>query len=437
MVRARAVPSAGHDASAAEPSAAEADADAAATGVLYVPPAPTAAAAIAAAADDLPPLRVWEAPDRREGGEFPLWLGADGRADRVVVLVEGFDLYNRYSATDALRLIGPAGDALRAAGVDVLVVDFPDSHLAPDALAPRVARAVRAASAAAGGRDVAVACLSAGGLAARWALVAAEEAGAPLPARTVVFLDTPHRGARVNPALQALVLRYGKRADRDALSSEAARALLAEAITDPAAQVTWLRVGVPPAHRLVPAECRPTAERHDAFFGRLRGLNDRGGYPKRCRLVAVANSSRGAGGPGPAAAESSRDCLLRMWLPWGCGWTLPAAAADRAAGSVMPRVYAEQFRVNYPLGLAGAYLRGAPTFLPNASALDAGPGEAPPFDAWYARPDGLQPLAHDRVDPGAAAFAVRELLRPGTWEKPAPAVAADETAPFPPARRRQ
>ena len=151
----------------------------------------------------------------------------------------------------------------------------------------------------------------------------------------------------------------------------------------------------------------------------------------------MANSSRRAAAPGSSAATAaSPACLLRMWLPWGCGWTLPAAAADRAAGSVMPRVYAEQFRVNYPLGLAGAYLRGAPTFLPNASALDAGPGEAPPFDAWYARPDGLEPLAHDRVDPGAAAFAVRELLRPGTWDASAPAAAGGETAPFPPARRR-
>ena len=46
-------------------------------------------------------------------------------------------------------------------------------------------------------------------------------------------------------------------------------------------------------YRMLPKVWREAAERHEAFFGRLRGLNDRRGYPKRCRLVAVANSSRG------------------------------------------------------------------------------------------------------------------------------------------------
>jgi hypothetical protein len=71
----------------------------------------------------------------------------------------------------------------------------------------------------------------------------------------------------------------------------------------------------------------------------------------------------------------------------------------------------DRFLVRYPLGLAGAYLRSAPTFLPSESALDAAPDETPPFAAWYARPDDLPPLAHDDIDPGAARFVVRELLR--------------------------
>jgi hypothetical protein len=403
-IRATATPTQRHDASATDREAAAADADGAVFGVIDVP---MGAAPVTSA--DLPTLRVWEAPDRHVEG-FPLWLGRDGRADRIVVLVEGFDLYNRYSATDGLRLIGAAGDALRAAGLDILVVDFPDSHRAPDVLATRVAEAIRAASAAAGGRPVAVAGLSAGGLAARWALVAAEEANAPLPVHTLLFLDTPHRGANLNPALQALVLKYGKRSDREALGSDAAHALLTLAITDPATQVRYRSVGVWPANRAVPVECRPTSALHDAFFTRLRALNDRGGYPRRCRLVAIANSSRSAG----AAEERT---LMRMWVPWGGGWTLPAAAADRAPGSLLPRLYAEQFAIQYPLGLAGAYLNAAPTFLPSASALDAEQGEIPLFDAWYARGDGQGPaLAHDEVDPGAGAFAVRELLRPGAWE---------------------
>ncbi len=67
-------------------------------------------------------LPVFEEPDMQVGG-FPVWLGRDKKIDRVVVVLEGFDLYNRYSATDSMRLIAPAADRLRARGIDILVVD--------------------------------------------------------------------------------------------------------------------------------------------------------------------------------------------------------------------------------------------------------------------------------------------------------------------------
>lgn len=354
----------------------------------------------------LPTLRIWEAPDTEVDG-FPLWLGSDRRADRIIVLVEGFDLYNTYSATDALRLVGSAGDALRRAGVDLLIVNFADSHQSLETLAPTVARAIRAASRVVGGRPVAVAGLSAGGIIARWALVTAEESGSPLPVNTLVFLDTPHRGANLNPALQAMVLSYGKKEDRDALSSDAAHILLTESITDTAHQVRWRRIGPPLAQRQIPVQCMPTHDAHEAFYARLQHLNDRRGYPKQCRLVAVANSSRRTNRPASS--------LLHLWLPWNSSWTLRTAERDCIAGSLLPRLYVDKFRRNYPLGLAGSYLTTAPTFLPAASALDASPDETPPFDAWYARPEGSTPLAHDDVDPGVAAFVVRELLQ-SAWK---------------------
>ena len=51
-----------------------------------------------------------------------------------------------FGVTLALCLIGAAGDVIRQAGLDLMVVDFHDSHQAPDQLAPTVARAIRAAS---------------------------------------------------------------------------------------------------------------------------------------------------------------------------------------------------------------------------------------------------------------------------------------------------
>jgi hypothetical protein len=256
--------------------------------------------------DDVPTLTVFEEPDARVAG-FPVWLGRDGKLDRVVVAVEGFDLYNRYSATDVVRLTAAAGDRLRAAGVDLLVVNFPDAHQTPEALAPRVAEAVRAA-AQASGRRVAVAGLSAGGVAARWALVTAEERGEPLPVHTLLLLDTPNRGANFPPALQAMTLRYGTPEDRAALQSPAARVLLRGFLRNGLQDVRWRTVGLPLASRQVPVETAGDHTDHDAFFARLRALNDNRGYPKQARVVAVANSSRRPARPGRG--------LLHVWLPW-------------------------------------------------------------------------------------------------------------------------
>jgi triacylglycerol esterase/lipase EstA (alpha/beta hydrolase family) len=188
--------------------------------------------------------------------------------DRVVVLLEGFDLYNRYSATDNLAMVARAADALRARGIDILVVSFPDSHLPPDELAPLAARAIQAASRAAGGRPVAVAGLSAGGLVARWALVTAEQGGAPLPAHVLFLLDTPNRGANLHPALQAMTLRYGTREDKQALQSRAARVLLGSHISDLSTQVTWKKVGLPLADRRVPVRWTPGHQRPSEVLSR-------------------------------------------------------------------------------------------------------------------------------------------------------------------------
>lgn len=185
-------------------------------------------------------LSVYEEPDRTVGG-FPLWADSDGKTDNVVVVLEGFDLYNRISATDLMALISPASDALRAHGVSVLVVHFPDSHLTPDKLAPRAVEAIQAA-AQLSGHSVAVVGLSAGGIIGRWALVEAEERGAALPVNTFLSMDCPNRGARMNPQLQAIVLRYGTPSDKSALASEAARVLL----TDRPADVN-MEVGRPAA----------------------------------------------------------------------------------------------------------------------------------------------------------------------------------------------
>lgn len=341
-------------------------------------------------------LQICEEAGCRIDG-FPVWADRTGHINKIVVCLEGFDLYNRVSATDLMQILSPAADALRSNGVSVMVVHFPNSHLAPNQLAPLAAEAVQAA-AKASGHAVAVVGLSAGGIVGRWALVSAEQAGAPLPVNTFLSMDCPNRGARINPQLQALVLRYGTHDDKAALSCDAARVLLKCRPAD----VHWRWIGLPEMGRAMPVSCREDTADHDAFYAKLRHLNDRDGYPKTCRLIGVSSGCR--------RTNAAGGTLMKLWVPFNIGWTLPASSADYAPGSVLPPYYVGRFTTVYPLGMAGATLRLAPSFIPTDSALDAEPDETPPFDLWYARPDNSPPIPHDSVAPDEARFVVGVLL---------------------------
>lgn len=355
-------------------------------------------------ASEPPQLQIFEEPQRIIDG-LPVWTDRAGHMDKIVVCLEGFDLYNRVRATDLMQILSPAADALRARGVSIMVVHFPDSHLTPDRLAPRAAEAVQAA-AKASGHSVAVVGLSAGGIIARWALVSAEQAGAPLPVNTFVSMDCPNRGARMNAQIQALALRYGTRADKAALSCDAAHVLLDCRPAD----VCWKWIGLPDMGRAMPVACREDTTDHAAFYDRLHHLNTHNGYPTQCRLIGVSSGSRNGLG------SKTDSTLMKLWVPFNIGWSLPASPADTAPGSVLPPYYVSRFTTVYPLGMAGATLRMSPTFIPTASALDADPDETPPFDAWYARPDNSLPIPHDSVDPDEAKFVVKMLLA-SDWSK--------------------
>ena len=342
-------------------------------------------------------LTAFEEANAHIGG-FPVWTASNGKTNRIVVLLEGFDIYNDYSAADVMRLVSEAGDVLRRLGISFLVVNYPNSFQSPDQLAPLAAKAIQAAAQATG-HKVTLAGLSMGGLVARWALVEAENQGAPLPVHTLLQLDTPNRGANINPGLQALISRYGSPSDRKGIQSAAAGALLFSRPTD----IRWKRLGVPLTDRLVPARWTDDTSAHDSFYRRLRALNRKHGYPMTCRCVAVANSSRSI------AKEETGD-LLHLWLPFSFSWMLRARPIDHAPGSVLPDQYSERFVSEYPFGIAGSRLTFSPTFIPASSALDAAAGETPPFDAFYARPDNLPNRAHDDIDSGAAKFVVREIL---------------------------
>jgi hypothetical protein len=345
-------------------------------------------------------ITVFEEPDRIADG-FPIWYGHGARHARVCVLIEAFDIGNTFRPVDTLRLCQDTTDFLRAAGIAVLVVSFPDSHQPPDQQSETVARAIRA-GASVSGQPVTVLGLSIGGIAARWALCAAENVGKPLPVRGLFLLDSPNRGATVPPALLALTWRYAP-AFRTGLASPAARAVLRESIEDPARAITWRQIGLPLLGRRMPVAVRTTGQRYEEFFDRLRGLNGNRGYPTACPVFAVANGAR-------HRPSSDAETVFHVWLPFGYYWNVPSTPTDRAPGSKLMRA-TQRFAVRLPLGIAGGYFRSLPTFVATASALDADSDEAPPFADWYARSDDLPALSHDVIDAAASRWVARRTLR--------------------------
>lgn len=340
-------------------------------------------------------LTIYDAPDEVIEG-FPLWHGAGGRGKRIVVLLEGFDFSGGFTAAQSLRLVGGAADPLRALGLSVLVVSFSNPYAAPEVNAAEAVRAIKAANRAAVGAEVILAGLSAGGIVARWALTSDR-----LPVHTLMLLDTPNRGARIAPKLQALAMAYAGPTYQRAVTSSAARALLKEALEDARRDVDWRYVGARPVGWRFPEYVRTTSRFSDSAYTRLRERG-KNGYPDYCRLVAVANSSRQSG--------NHAKNLLSAWLPLGHRWNLAAEDADRLPGSLLPKA-ALSYTFRLPLGVAGATLPELPVFIPAESALDASLTERPPFDAWYERSPWLPPIPHDEIAADVGQFVVRELAR--------------------------
>jgi hypothetical protein len=361
--------------------------------VVAVPTDPSFAALVVRAEPGK--LTLFDPPDEILDG-FPLWHGARGRGKSIAVLLEGFDFSGAFSAGQSLRLVSGAADPLRAMGLTVLVVSFPDPYAPPEVNALEAVRAIRVASRAAGGADVIVAGLSAGGIVARWALTGPER----LPVHTLLLLDSPNRGGRIAPKLQALALAYAGPSYKKAVTSLAARSLLRESV-EGLGDVDWRYVGARPFGWRFPERVGTTSRLFEESFSCLKARG-RAGYPDDCRLVAVANSSRLSG-------NASRR-ILSAWLPLGHRWNLLAEDADRAPGSLLPKA-ALRYAFKLPLGIAGATLPDLPVFIPAASALDAGLGERPPFDAWYERPSWEKPVPHDEIAPDVAQFVIQQLSR--------------------------
>ena len=320
-------------------------------------------------------LTVFEPPDRILPDGTPLWGPTRGKAGPVALVVMGFDASNAFTATQMMQLMAKATDPLRAAGGSIGVLRFPNSQLAPETLAPRLRQATRALAEAV--RDkVALVGISTGGLTARVAL-----ADRALPVRMLLTYDTPHRGANLNPQLQALIRRYAGPAMVKPLESPIARLILREYATE----THWHKRGLADwPEKIV---CPPWVPLN---------LPE---WPRWCRTVTLSNGAR--------SGKNPSQTLLTLWQPFRQDH-VRAHSHDQQPGSLLSGLAG--FSTALPLGLAGAKIVDLPTFIPTDSALDAAPGEQPPTDAYYCLPDSAPSLLHDQLSEDAAHFLLRQLL---------------------------
>ncbi len=320
-------------------------------------------------------LTVFESPDTFLTEGTPLWAPTRGKKGPSVLVVMGFDASNAFTATQMMQLMAPATDRIRAMGGSVAILRFPNSQLTPEALAPRARQAILALAEVIDDK-VAVVGISTGGLTARLAL-----ADRSLPVRTLVTFDTPHRGANLNPQLQALIRRYARPAMIQPLDSPIARLILREYAT----KTRWKKRGL--------------ADWPEQTTSRAWTPLHLPEWPQTCRTVALSN--------GPRQAENQAQTLLRLWQPGRMDF-VRARPQDRQPGSLLSGLAG--FSTALPLGIAGADIRDLPTFIPTESALDAALGESPPVDAFYCQPEGAPPLLHDQLSESVAQFLVRQLL---------------------------
>lgn len=206
---------------------------------------------------------------------------------RPVLLADGFD--SGHSSLDALydgleRGAYPLLGELRRRGRDVIILGWGDrsasilrnARFASEAILRTVAERL-------GSQPLVVGGFSMGGLVTRYALAKLEHQRIDHQTSTYFSWDTPHRGAWVPIGLQAFA-HYLKQVNpyNKALSDQ---------INSPASkQMLWRHLGS------VQATAEVTTEREE-FLAELARV---GGWPRRPRLLAVANGRGDGSGNGVA-----------------------------------------------------------------------------------------------------------------------------------------
>jgi hypothetical protein len=237
------------------------------------------------------PDEVWALPGTTSGGTAHVhYANGHNAIQRPVILADGFN----HGPSDLAGLYQHFGDffrELRANGRDVILLGFDQrqaSVLHNAALAQQCI--FRTIAERLGGEPLVVGGVSMGGMVTRYALARMENDGLDHQTSTYFSIDTPHNGAWIPLILQQLAYFFESLPSGDPEAPAQAELIRSEA----AQQLLW---GWVPDSKYS-GEVATASPVRTEF---LAELNRVGSWPRRPRLLGVANGSGdGTGRPLPA-----------------------------------------------------------------------------------------------------------------------------------------
>jgi hypothetical protein len=249
--------------------------------------------------------------------------------ENPVIVVEGFDIDNLMGWDELYDLLNQQNllEDLRAAGYDAVVLNFSEStdYIQRNAYLLVTALEAMQAALADPQQDIALIGASMGGLVARYALAAMEQAGQPHRVRSFISFDSPQMGANIPLGMQYWL-------DFFRIESESAGHLLSRLDTPAARQMLLYHHTSPPGGTGQPDPLRAV------LAGELAAL---GGYPGEPRKVAIANGSGDGQNQGFSAGEQIVSYEYGSFLVDIVGniWAVPAVSSHIIFDGEIDRIW--------------------------------------------------------------------------------------------------
>jgi hypothetical protein len=211
---------------------------------------------------------------------FPATGNAPTTIKKPVVIVEGFDPEQTFSAQGIYNVFSSAGNSLRNSGYDVFTLNFADTKDYLERNAMLVVELIKKINnSKVTNEEICIIGASMGGLITRYALTYMEANNIPHHTKLFVSYDAPQKGANMPFGIQYMMLDFHN-----------------SPYTVGATYTYWTYLANPAASQMLRYHVRSSdvpglSVNYVKFMNKLKALNGCNGYPMNCKNVAVALGS--------------------------------------------------------------------------------------------------------------------------------------------------